>query len=137
MSFTEETSAPTAAELPVAGLFAQIAKDIREGEFDLPGFPEAVLRIQRKIDSPDSSAEDIVKILSTEPSLAARTLQIANSALFRGDHEVTDLRTAVSRLGFSLVRSLAIAFAIQQLRFRSTFSIAARSEIEAIWSLQR
>src|SRR5690606_22487453 len=45
----------------------------------------------------------------------------------------TDLRSAVSRLGFNLVRSIAVAHAIQQLRLRETYSPDARRELEAIW----
>src|SRR5690606_5993595 len=78
--------------------------------------------------------EDVVRILASEPALAARALQIANSAHFRrSDREITDLRTAVSRLGFNLVRSVAVAFAIRQLRLRAEYSAAARAAIEAIW----
>lgn len=121
-------------ESPLDSLAERIAEDIREDRLELPGFPEAVLRVQRTMQSPDASAEDVVKVLSSEPTLAARALQIANSVQFRrGGPEVTELRTAVSRLGFNLVRSIAVAYAIHQLRLRETYSASARAEIEAIW----
>lgn len=122
------------AESPLETLSEQIAEDICEDRLELPGFPEAVLRVQRTMQSPDVSAEEVVRVLSSEPALAARALQIANSVQFRrGGPEVTDLRTAVSRLGFNLVRSIAVAYAIHQLRLRETYSAAAKAEIEAIW----
>src|SRR5690606_23080672 len=40
---------------------------------------------------------------------------------------------AVSRLGFNLVRSIAVAHAIHQLRLRETYSPSARMELESIW----
>lgn len=121
-------------ESPIALLAERLAEDIREDRLELPGFPEAVLRIQRTIQSPDASAEDVVRVLSSEPALAARALQMANSAQFRrGGAEVTDLRTAVARLGFNLVRSLAVAYAIQQLRLRQTYSASAKAELESAW----
>lgn len=121
-------------ESPIESLMAKIAEDIRDDRLELPGFPEAVLRVQRAMQSPDASAEDVVKVLSSEPALAARALQIANSVQFRrAGPEVADLRTAVSRLGFNLVRSIAVAYAIHQLRLRETYSPSARAEIEAIW----
>lgn len=129
----EEELTPT-AESPIASLTAQIAEDLQDERLELPGFPEAVLRIQRTLRSPDTSADDVVKILRSEPALAARALQIANSAQFRPRHHaITELRTAVSRLGFNLVRSVAVAFAIRQLRLREAYSAAARAEIESTW----
>lgn len=134
----ENPAATDPAETPADALATRIADDIaeavREDRLELPGFPEAVLRVQRTIQSPDASADDVVRVLSSEPALAARALQIANSVQFRrAGAEVTDLRTAVSRLGFNLVRSIAVAHAIQQLRLRETYSQAARRELEAIW----
>jgi HD-like signal output (HDOD) protein len=49
--------------------------------------------------------------------LAARLLQTANSAIFNPSGKpVTELRTAITRLGNRLVQSSAMAFAVQQLR---------------------
>src|SRR5690606_11659569 len=61
-------------------------------------------------------------------------VQMANAVQFRrSGPAVTDLKTAVARLGFNLVRSLAVAYAIQQLRLRGTYSPAAKAELESIW----
>lgn len=115
-------------------LAERLAEDIGEDRLELPGFPEAVLRVQRAMESPEASAEDVVRVLSSEPALAARAVQMANAVQFRrSGPEVTDLKTAVARLGFNLVRSLAVAYAIQQLRLRGTYSPAAKAELESIW----
>jgi HD-like signal output (HDOD) protein len=112
----------------------RLAKDLQDARFELPAFPEAVLRVQRVLQSPDTSAGDIVDILGSDPGLAARILRIANSAAFRpASGEITDLRNAVSRLGFNMVRTVAVDFAMRQLRRRDNYSAAARAEIEAVW----
>lgn len=130
-----QTNASIAPAAPASvDLIEQLTEALSEDRLELPGFPEAVLRVQRTIDSPDSSAEDVVKVLSSEPALAAKALKIANSVQFRrSTREVTELRTAVSMLGFNLVRSIAVAFAIRQLRMRESYSPEARAEIEQIW----
>lgn len=111
----------------------RLAKDLQDSRFELPAFPEAVLRVQRALQSPDTSAGDIVAILSSDPGLAARVLRIANSAAFKpASGEITDLRNAVSRLGFNMVRTVAIEFAMRQLRRRDVKSPAARAELESI-----
>lgn len=113
----------------------RLAQDLRDERLELPAFPEAVLRIQRALQSPDTSTDDVVRILSSEPALAARLLRIANSAEFRrADQDVTDLRKAVSRMGFNMVRSVAVAFAMRQLRRKDTYSATAQTELENAWN---
>lgn len=112
----------------------RLAQDLQDARFELPAFPEAVLRVQRALQSPDTSAADVVDILSSDPGLAARILRIANSAAFRPPAgEITDLRNAVNRLGFNTVRTVAVDFAMRQLRRRDDYSSTARAEIERVW----
>lgn len=112
----------------------RLAQDLRDERLELPAFPEAVLRIQRALQSPDTSTDDIVRILSSEPALAARLLRMANSAEFRRvDQNITDLRKAVARMGFNMVRSVAVAFAMRQLRRKDTYSPAAQAQLEQAW----
>jgi HD-like signal output (HDOD) protein len=112
----------------------RLAQDLRDERLELPAFPEAVLRIQRALQSSETSTDDIVRILSSEPALAARLLRMANSAEFRrADQEVTDLRKAVSRMGFNMVRSVSVAFAMRQLRRKDTYTPTARLQLEQAW----
>ena len=124
---------PTTSHAAAYNFVERLAQDLQDARFELPAFPEAVLRVQRALQAPDTSAADIVAILSSDPSLAARVLRIANSAAFKpASGEITDLRNAVSRLGFNTVRTVAIEFAMRQLRRRDAQSPVARAEIEAI-----
>jgi HD-like signal output (HDOD) protein len=113
----------------------RLAQDLRDERLELPAFPEAVIRIQRALQSPDTKTDDIVRILSSEPALAARLLRMANSAEFRrADNKITDLRTAVSLMGFNVVRSVSVAFAMRQLRRKDGYSAAAQAELEQAWT---
>jgi HD-like signal output (HDOD) protein len=112
----------------------RLAQDLRDERLELPAFPEAVIRIQRVLQSPDTRADDVVRILSSEPALAARLLRMANSAEFRRvDQNITDLKTAVARMGFNMVRSVAVAFAMRQLRRKDSYSAAAQLQLEHAW----
>jgi HD-like signal output (HDOD) protein len=87
------------------------------GKVSLPCFPDVVIRIRRALANPETQIAHTVRIVGTEPLLAARLLQTANSVVFnQSGKPVTDLRTAVARLGTRLVQSSAMAFAVQQLR---------------------
>jgi HD-like signal output (HDOD) protein len=124
---------PTTSHAAAFSFVERLAQDLQDARFELPAFPEAVLRVQRALQSPETSAADIVAILSSDPGLAARVLRIVNSAAFKpASGEITDLRNAVSRLGFNTVRTVAIDFAMRQLRRRDAQSTMAREEIESI-----
>ena len=124
---------PTTPHKVAYGFVERLAQDLKDGRFELPAFPEAVLRVQRALQSPVTDAGDIVSILGSDPGLAANVLRIANSAAFRpASGEITDLRTAVSRLGFNMMRTVAVEFAMRQLR-RGNRPPAALKEIEKTW----
>ncbi len=120
MTVAEEappTSATTGAG-DVAFTFVQaLASELSGGKIELPGFPHIVMRVQKVLGDENADMARIVKVLGSEPVLASQILRIANSAALNSSGVlVTDLRTAVSRVGLDTVRSATIAFAVRQLR---------------------
>ncbi len=113
-----ESPADGALSDPAAFGFVQsLAAELSRGKVELPSFPDIVPRIRKALADEDVTAAKVVRVVSSEPALAARLLQIANSAAINfSGKAVTDLRTAVARLGFNIVRSAAIAFAMSQLK---------------------
>jgi HD-like signal output (HDOD) protein len=84
---------------------------------ELPGFPDVALRVRQVLSRDNVSIDEVVRVVSAEPSLAVRLLQLANSAALNpGRQRITTLRTAVARVGFSLARTATIAFAMSQMR---------------------
>jgi HD-like signal output (HDOD) protein len=94
-----------------------LASEVSGGSVNLPCFPDVVIRIRKALADPDARLTETVRIVGAEPRLAARLLQAANSAIFNPSGKpMTDLRSAVTRLGHRAVQSSAMAFAVQQLR---------------------
>src|SRR5580693_9579893 len=94
-----------------------LAAELSAGNVDLPSFPEIAVRVRRVLSDPKSSVEQVVRVVGSEPALAARLLRISNSAsLNRSGRPVTDLRTAINRIGYNMVRSASISFAMSQIR---------------------
>jgi len=115
---TNQPLATSAASRASALAFlGELATEVTRGTVSLPCFPDVVMRIRKALAEPDVSLTEIVKIVGTEPRLAARLLQAANSAAFNpaGRH-LTDLRAAITRLGHRPVQSAAMSFAVKQLR---------------------
>jgi HD-like signal output (HDOD) protein len=94
-----------------------LAGELSRGKVDLPSFPEIAVRVRRILSDPKSTVDQVVRVVGSEPALAARLLRIANSAsLNRSGRAVTDLRAAINRVGYNMVRSASISFAMAQIR---------------------
>ena len=109
-----------------------LAADVSSGEFDLPSWPEIVVQIRRALEDEDCCIENIVRLIGSEPVLAARTFKMANSALIGRSEAVTDLRSAVTRLGFDMVRSVAISLAMEQI-FHGEAARAVKPYLAELW----
>ena len=109
---------PSEAQSTVAFDFIRtLAAELSRGNVDLPSFPEIAVRIRRILSDPKSSVSQVVRVVGSEPALAARLMRIANSAsLNRSGRPVTDLRTAINRIGYNMVRSASISFSMAQIR---------------------
>lgn len=97
-----------------------LSAELSRGRVDLPSFPDVVVRVRRVLADENSTNDQLVRIVGSEPTLAARVLKMSNSAMLnRSGRKVTDLRTAVNRMGHNMVRSAAISFAMAQIRAAS------------------
>jgi HD-like signal output (HDOD) protein len=111
----------------------KLAGELADGPLNLPCFPDIVPRIRQALADPASTSDDVVRIAATEPRLAARLLQTANSAVFNPTGvPFSDLRHAVTRLGYHLVQSVTMSFALQQIKAEPGLRPVAR-QLNALW----
>ena len=107
--------------------------ELSTGEVDLPGFPEVLVRIRHALADENVSIERLARIIGAEPVLAARLLQMANSAALNlSGQQVTELRTAIARMGLNLVRSTTIAHAVRQLKAAPALQ-GLEKPLEMLW----
>ncbi|HUL92947.1 MAG TPA: HDOD domain-containing protein [Burkholderiales bacterium] len=93
-----------------------IATEIGRGELTFPTSSQLALRIRQALDDPDCAAASVARLIQADPLLAARVVGLANSVLYnRSGRVVTEIQGAVSRVGFSVVRSLATAIVARQI----------------------
>jgi putative nucleotidyltransferase with HDIG domain len=79
---------------------------------NLPSLPELYLEISDALQSPNCSAQRIAEIASEDPAIAAKLLQLSNSAYFGFSREVSSVAEAVQLLGVGIIQSLALAVPI-------------------------
>ncbi len=104
---------------------------ISTNQITLPTLPEVALRVRDALEKESSTAKDIADIISTDASVTARLLQVANSPLYRGRVPIDSVQMAVSRLGVRMVRSLVVSLAMQGI-FQAT-SDALDKRFRTLW----
>ena len=111
----------------------RIAVELATESPELPGFPEVALRVRKALADEDISIDHVVRLVSAEPSLAVRLLQLANSvALNPTAQRITTLRAAIARIGFNMARTATISFAMSQMRRAEAWNGLAEY-FRAIW----
>ncbi|MFZ6657541.1 HDOD domain-containing protein [Undibacterium sp. TJN19] len=92
-----------------------IAEQAKRGELVFPTNVAASLKIQQTLDDPDCSIDTATKLVLNEPFLAARMVAIANSAAYNRGNDVTNVKAAISRLGFRTLRAIVASLVVRQL----------------------
>ena len=92
----------------------------------LPSLPDVALKIKAECEKEDTCAEKIAQVISQDPAMSVRLLQIANSALYRTQHSTDDIQMAIAKLGLNLVKNLIMSLSMKQLYKASNDVIAER-----------
>lgn len=93
-----------------------IAASAARGEMVFPTHAEIALRVRRAVDNPDTSVDQLAKLIQAEPLLAARVVGMANSVTYnRSGRPIVDIRNAITRVGFKTLRALATAVVVRQM----------------------
>lgn len=91
------------------------------GEVCFPTSVDAGLRVLKAVEDPGLGQASLARIVLAEPLLSAKLVRLANSAALNPHNQtVYDVRQAVLRLGVDLIRSLAVAVIVDQLRHASS-----------------
>lgn len=79
----------------------------------LPAMPDMPNRILAIRDNPNSTVDDLVKIIEKDVSLSAQIIRYSNSAIFNLGEPVTTLRDAIFRvLGYETVLHFSLGYAL-------------------------
>lgn len=94
----------------------RIATQVAEGELSFPTSVAVAMKIRSALEDPECHIDTAVRLVQAEPLLSARVVAMANSVAYnRSGREIGDVRTAVTRIGFATLRSLAMALVARQM----------------------
>jgi putative nucleotidyltransferase with HDIG domain len=74
--------------------------------------PHIFIRINQLVNDPDSSMNDIAKVVSQDLSFSMRLLRVANSPFYGFSSSIDTVDKAVSVIGTSRIRSLALSMSV-------------------------
>lgn len=76
---------------------------------NIPTPPQLYFDIREELNSSNSDARSIAAIISTDPSISAKILKVANSGFYAVPRSVTEMRDAITFLGVDTVVTLVLA----------------------------
>jgi putative nucleotidyltransferase with HDIG domain len=82
---------------------------------ELPPLPLVLNRVIALLNDNNASSSQIAAMIEKDTILAGSVLRCVNSAYYGLQSTVTSIRHAVSMLGFSTVRNLALAFSLRRM----------------------
>lgn len=77
--------------------------------------PEITLKIIELVESPNSTAQDLHKVIANDPALCSRILKVVNSAFYGLPGQIGSINRAIVLLGLNAVKNIAIAASLAKL----------------------
>lgn len=82
---------------------------------DLPTIPVVATKVMQLIGDETTTAEELARVVASDPAVAARVLKISNSAFYGCQRQIQTLSSAVVVLGFHTLKSLVVAASVKQV----------------------
>ncbi len=87
-------------------------QELIENEITLPSPPAIAVQILNTVQKEEAALSELVNIISADPALTGKMLQIANSGFYALKTEVTSIDRALSVLGTNVIKNIALSFVI-------------------------
>lgn len=118
--------------MKVDKFIASLMDDLRHNRLELPTLPQVAARIHKVVENPNSRAKDVAQAVGSDMALSARIIHVANSPILRGQTEIDNVQSAVTRMGSNMVRNIITSFLVKQLFHTNQKSLQVR--MANIWN---
>ncbi len=96
-------------------ILEDIARDL-SGDINFPICMDAAILIRNTLKDPFANLARVSQIVSFEPLISSKLLRLANSVSYNPAGKIiSELSTAIARLGFDVVRTTSLAVAMDQM----------------------
>ena len=89
----------------------KVIDKFKKGQINLPVMPRVVEELEQVIGQPNTSVDDVRRIVEKDAVVSLRLISIANSPIYRGRESVQSVTKAISRMGFKETQTIVMAVA--------------------------
>ncbi len=89
---------PTPVPIPVEALLGVVKT--------LPAAPRVFARVGKLLLNPNSSSEEVIRLLRLDTALTARIIKISNSVYYQPDQPTSSIEEAILRIGYNAIYRL-------------------------------
>lgn len=96
-------------------ILEDIARDL-SGDINFPICMDAAILVRNTLKDPLANLDRVAQVVGLEPLISSKLLRLANSVSYNPSGKaISDLPTAIARLGFDVVRTTSLAVAMDQM----------------------
>ena len=96
-------------------ILQDIARDL-SGDINFPICMDAAILVRNTLKDPLANLDRVAQVVGLEPLISSKLLRLANSVSYNPSGKtMSDLPTAIARLGFDVVRTTSLAVAMDQM----------------------
>jgi putative nucleotidyltransferase with HDIG domain len=97
----------------------RLKERIDAGALELPLLPEVASEVIALTSTQNSDSRRLAEVIRRDASMSAHVLKLANSPLYRPRSPIVSLQQALSRLGMTQIRQIALTVSCKQRVFRA------------------
>jgi HD-like signal output (HDOD) protein/FixJ family two-component response regulator len=109
----------------------RIVQKFQEGKIELPVLPSIFNELQEVMKEPNSTVNDLTRIIEKDSVISIRIIAGANSPFYRGTEKITSVEKAIPRLGFR--ETVSIVSAISNKSLYLTDNKDLKKLMEKLW----
>lgn len=96
-------------------MLEDIAKEL-SGNVVFPTCFDVLVQLRKTLQDPNYTLDQVASLIALEPLISSKLLRLANSTAYNPNGErIRDLKSAINRIGLTVVRSTATGIAMNQL----------------------
>lgn len=110
----EEFDCLSSAEMR-APFVTEVLEAFKGDKVKIPSLPEIARNISSAIEDDDVNIKQLSGLLQTDPAIAARILQVSNSAIYGSGSPVDSIQNAIVKIGFKAVHAVVVCVVMREL----------------------
>ncbi len=102
---------------------AEQLKSITKKIHSLPTLPQVVEKLTRMVESPEVTAKDVGRLISSDHVLSAKVLRLVNSPFYGFPGRISSISHAIILLGFNVIKGVVLSASVFDIMEQSMLGL--------------